>query len=55
MDGFELVDHHDESWRMVIERYYNGEVFEDLPQNKYDHGQGFFYNDEDLAQEFGVV
>ena len=51
---FELIDHPEESWRMVIERYYNGEAFEDLPQNKYDQGQGFFYNDEDLKEEFGI-
>ena len=55
VDGFELVDRPEESWRMVIEDYYNGEQFEDLPKNKYDQGQGFFYDDEDLAQEFGIA
>ena len=55
VDGFELVDHPEERWRMVIEDYYNGEQFTDLPKNKHDIGQGFFYNDEDLAQEFGVA
>ena len=55
VDGFELVDHHEERWRMVIEDYYNGESFDQLPKNKYDQDQGFFYNDEDLEQEFGLV
>ena len=54
VDGFELVDRPEDSWRMVIERYYNGEEFEELSQNKYDQGQGFFYDDADLEQEFGV-
>ena len=39
---------------MVIEKFYNGETFEQLAQNKYDQGQGFFYNDGDLEEEFGV-
>lgn len=55
VNGFELVDHSEERWRMVIKDYYNGETFEDLPKNKYDHGQGFFYDDADLEQEFGVA
>jgi hypothetical protein len=55
VDNFELVDYSDEVWRMCIERYYNGETFEELPQNKYDRGQGFFYDDSELQQEFGVV
>ena len=52
VDGFELIDHPEERWRMVIEKYYNRETFDQLAQNKYDQGQGFFYNDEDLEQEF---
>ena len=40
-------------WRMVIEKYYNNETFDQLSQNKHDRGQGFFYNDEDLVEEFG--
>jgi hypothetical protein len=55
VDGFELIDYSEERWRMVIEKYYNNESFEELPQNKYDQGQGFFYSDEDLEEEFGVV
>lgn len=55
IDEFELLDHSDEVWRMCIERYYNGETFEELPQNKYDQGQGFFYSDEDLEEEFNVL
>jgi hypothetical protein len=54
VDGFELIDHPEERWRMVIDQFYDGETFEQLSQNKYDQGQGFFYNDEDLEEEFGV-
>ena len=54
VDGFEIVDRPEESWRMVIERYYNNESFEELSINKYDQGQGFFYSDEDLEEIFRV-
>jgi hypothetical protein len=54
VNGFELVDHPEERWRMVIEDYYNKETFEELSKNKYDQGQGFFYSDEDLEELFGV-
>jgi len=54
VDGFELIDYPEERWRMVIDQYYDSETFEQLLQNKYDQGQGFFYNDEDLQEEFGV-
>jgi hypothetical protein len=54
VDGFELVDRPEDSWRMVIERYYNNETFEELSINKYDQGQGFFYSDEELEEIFGV-
>jgi hypothetical protein len=54
VDEFELIDYPEERWRMVIEKFYDGETFEQLAQNKYDQGQGFFYNDGDLEQEFGV-
>jgi hypothetical protein len=50
----ELIDYPEDSWRMVIERYYNNETFEELSKNKYDQGQGFFYSDEDLEEIFGV-
>ena len=53
--AFDLTDYPDERWRMVIKDYYNGETFDQLPQNKYDQGQGFFYNDEDLAGIFGLT
>ena len=40
-------------WRMVIEKYYNGEVFADFPKkNRNDPNQGFFYDDADLEREF---
>ena len=55
VDGFELLDVDERSWRMVIEKFYNNETFDALPQNKYDQGQGFFYNDEDLEKEFEVL
>ena len=54
VDEFELIDYPEERWRMVIEKFYDGETFEQLAQNKYDQGQGFFYNDGDLEEEFGV-
>ena len=54
VDGFELIEHPEERWRMVIDQFYNEETFDQLAQNKYDQGQGFFYNDEDLQEEFGV-
>ena len=55
VDNFELIDYPEERWRMIIKDYYNGETFEQLPKNKFDQGQGFFYNDEDLEKEFGVL
>ena len=51
----ELVDYPEERWRMVIEKYYNGETFDQFKKNPWDQGQGFFYNDEDLEKEFGVT
>ena len=55
VDNFELLDYSEERWRMVIKRFYQGETFEQLPRNKYDQGQGFFYSDEELEEEFGVA
>lgn len=55
VDHFEIVDYPESRWRMVIEKYYEGETFDQLSQNKYDQGQGFFYGDEDLEEEFGLV
>ncbi len=52
VDGFELVDLDESRWRMVIWRYYNEETFDQLPQNKHDPGQGYFYSDEDLTELF---
>lgn len=54
VDNFELVDHPEERWRMVIKDYYSGETFDQLAQNKYDQGQGYFYSDEELEEFFGV-
>ena len=54
VNGFELLDYSEERWRMVIKDFYNGETFDQLAQNKYDRGQGFFYSDEELEEEFGV-
>jgi hypothetical protein len=50
----ELLDWPEDSWRMVIKKYYNEETFDELSRNKHDPGQGFFYNDEDLEEIFGV-
>lgn len=50
----EIVDVPEEDWRMVIERYYAGETFEQLSQNNWDQGQGFFYSDEDLDRLFAI-
>lgn len=52
VDGFEIVDYPEERWRMVIQKYYNGETFDDLPQNNHEPNQGFFWDDEDLAEIF---
>ncbi len=52
VDGFELVDLDESRWRMVIRRYHNEETFDQLPQNKHDPGQGYFYSDEDLTELF---
>jgi len=52
VNGFELVDLPEDRWRMVIEKYYDNETFDKLPQNKYDRGQGFFYNDDELEEIF---
>jgi hypothetical protein len=47
-----LIDLPEDRWRMVIEKYYDNETFDKLPQNKYDRGQGFFYNDDELEEIF---
>lgn len=52
VDGIELVDYPESAWRMVIERYYEGEAFEELAMNPHDPGQGYFYSDEDLKEIF---
>jgi hypothetical protein len=59
VNGFELVDlpedrifRPEDRWRMVIEKYYDNETFDKLPRNKYDRGQGFFYNDDELEEIF---
>lgn len=53
VDGFELVDYDESRWRMIIKKYYNGESFDQLPKNKHDPGQGWFYDDTDLQEIFG--
>lgn len=52
VDGYEIVDHPESTWRMIIERYYAGETFDQLDMNKHEPGQGFFWSDEDLEQIF---
>jgi hypothetical protein len=53
VNGLELLDYSESRWRMVIEDFYNGESFDQLPKNKHDPGQGWFYDDSDLEQFFG--
>lgn len=52
VNNFEIVDIPEQSWRMVIQKYYNGEKFKELEKNAYDQGQGFFYDDGDLKEIF---
>ena len=52
VDGYEIVDYPESTWRMVIEQYYNGETFDQLECNGHEPGQGFFYSDEDLEVIF---
>ena len=55
VNGYELVDVPESSWRMVIRKFYNGEAFDELFPNKHDPGQGFFYSDEELDEIFNGV
>ena len=48
----ELVDIPESHWRMVIEDFYDNETFDQLQPNKYDPGQGWFYDDQDLQNIF---
>lgn len=52
VNDFEIVNVPESQWRMVIERYYAGETFDDLKINKHERGQGFFYSDEELEVIF---
>jgi len=45
---YDIANVGEDNWRMVIKQYYAGETFDQLPQNKHDQGQGFFYGDADL-------
>jgi hypothetical protein len=55
-EEIELTEMAEEKWRIIIEQYYKGERFEDFPtKNAWDRGQGFFYDDAELEQEFGVA
>jgi len=51
--GYELTEIPEGRWRMVISRYYEGESFEELAENTWDPGQGYFYDDADLEDKFG--
>lgn len=55
VNGLELLDYPESRWRMVIQQYYNGETFDQLAQNRHEPGQGWFYDDESLAEIFGVT
>ena len=52
--GYDVLEAGEHNWRMVIERYYAGETFNQLPPNQHDQGQGFFYDDDDLEKIFGI-
>lgn len=54
--GYEriLADRPESSWRMVIREYYNNERFEDLPPNRHEPNQGYFWDDKDLRKIFKV-
>jgi len=52
VNGFELVDLDESRWRMVIQQYYDNETFDQLEENGYDPGQGWFYGNNELAQIF---
>lgn len=52
VDGFEIVDYDEREWRMVIQDYYDNETFDQLPINKHDRGQGYFYSDDELEEIF---
>jgi hypothetical protein len=52
VNDYDILNDGEHNWRMVIKSYYSGETFEQLPQNKYDQGQGFFYDDTDLKKLF---
>lgn len=52
VNGHEIIDYSESTWRMVIRKYHNGETFDQLPQNKHDPGQGYFYSDEELEELF---
>jgi hypothetical protein len=41
--------------KLVLERFYNGEKFAQLPVCKSDPGQGHFYSMDDLAKIFGPL
>ena len=46
----DLVDIPEDSWRMVIERFYKNDNFHSLPKNTNDPGQGYFYDDASLDE-----
>ena len=54
VNGYDILEAGEHNWRMVIERYYAGETFDQLPPNQNDQGQGYFYDDDDLEEIFGV-
>ena len=39
-------------WRMVIEKYYDDETFDQLERNENEPNQGWFYGNTDLARIF---
>ena len=54
INGYDILEVGEHNWRMVIERYYTGETFDQLAPNETDQGQGYFYEDRDLVEIFGA-
>jgi len=51
----ELVEMNEKDWRMVIERFYEGEHWSAFKVNHNDPGQGHFYDEDDLHEIFELV
>lgn len=48
----DLMDYQESCWRMVIQKFYNNESFEQLEKNHHEPKQGFFWDDDQLEKVF---